>query len=122
LPSSKKVVQIPIFDAEDCIVELLTNPLLKDEDFDFFDDDPWHPHPILTTLATILCTGSAYQETHEQLIDGPNQQLIGIIFYIGIAGATTGHFVDLPVTAMQMSLSVLSWAKGEHVGNSWLFS
>jgi hypothetical protein len=39
LPSSKEVVRIPIFDAEDCIVELLTNPLLKDEDFDFFDNN-----------------------------------------------------------------------------------
>jgi hypothetical protein len=90
LPSSKEVVRIPIFDAEDCIVELLTNPLLKDEDFDFFDDNPLAPPADLDYIGNNI-TGSAYQETHEQLIDGPNQQLIGVIFYID--GATTGHFV-----------------------------
>jgi hypothetical protein len=105
LPSSKEVVRIPIFDAEDCIVELLTNPLLKDEDFDLFDDDPLAPPPDLDYVGNNI-TGSAYQETHKRLIDGPNQQLVGVIYYID--GATTGHFVDLPVTAVKMSLSMFT--------------
>ena len=40
LPFSREVVRIPVFDAEDCLVQLLTNPLLTANDFDFFDDDP----------------------------------------------------------------------------------
>jgi hypothetical protein len=114
LPSSKEVVRIPIFGTEDYIVELLTNPLLQDKDFDFFDDDPLAPQPDLDYIGNNI-TGSAYQDTHERLIDGPNQQLIGVIFYID--GATTGHFVDLPVTAVKMSLSMFTqeaWLK-EHL-------
>jgi hypothetical protein len=62
LPSSKEVVRIPIFDAEDCIVELLTNPLLKDEDFDFFDDNPLAPPANLDYIGNNI-TGSAYQSS-----------------------------------------------------------
>lgn len=105
LPSTKEVVRIPLFHAEDCIVELLTNPLLKDEDFDFFDDDPLAPPPDLDYIANHN-TGSAYSETYERLIDGPNQQLLGVIFYID--GASTGHFADLPVTAVKISLSMFT--------------
>jgi hypothetical protein len=105
LPSSKEVVRIPVFDAEDCIVELLTNPLLQDTDFDFFDDDPLAPPPDLDYIGNNI-TGGAYKATHKRMINGPNQQLVGIIFYID--GATTGHFVDLPVTAVKMSLSMFT--------------
>ena len=103
LPSSKEVVKIPVFDAEDCIVELLTNPLLQDEDFDFFDDDPLAPPPEDLDYIGNNNTGSAYKDTYNMMITGPNQQLIGVIFYID--GATTGHFADLPVTAVKFSLS-----------------
>lgn len=102
LPFCKEVVKIPVCDAEDCIVQLLTHPLLEDEDFNFFNDDPLAPPQDLDYIGDNI-TGSAYKETHKRLITGPNQQLIGVIFYID--GATTGHFVDLPVTAVKMSLS-----------------
>ena len=36
------------------------------------------------------------------MIDGPRQQLIGVIFHID--GTVTGQFSDLPVTALKMSL------------------
>lgn len=105
LPSSKEVVKIPVFDAEDCIAGLLTNPKLRDEDFDFFDDDPLAPPPELDYIGNNN-TGSAYQSTYQRMINGPNQQLVGVIFYID--GATTGHFADLPVTAVKMSLSIFT--------------
>ena len=46
LPSSKEVVKIPVFDAEQKIVELLSDPRLEPEDFDCFDDDPTQPPPL----------------------------------------------------------------------------
>ena len=106
LPVSKEVVRIPVFDAEDCVVNLLTNPKLEDDDFDFFNEDPLAPPPPDLDYIGNVNTGSAFRETYKRMITGPNQQLIGIIFYID--GATTGHFVDLPITAVKFSLSIFT--------------
>ena len=106
LPSSKEVVRIPLFDAQQCIVQLLTNPLLEDEDFDFFNDDPLAPPPNDLDYIGNNNTGLAHRQTYEQMIKLPNQQLIGVIFYID--GATTGHFADLPVTAVKLSLNIFT--------------
>ena len=45
LPSSKEVVRIPCRKAEDCMLQLLTDPRIKDEDYSFFNDDPLAPPP-----------------------------------------------------------------------------
>jgi hypothetical protein len=45
LPSSKAVVTIPVREAADCIVSLLTDPRFQDTDYLFFQDDPLAPPP-----------------------------------------------------------------------------
>ena len=106
LPSSKEVVKIPIFDAEDKVVELLTNPRLMPEDVDLFDEDPLAPPPMNLDYVGNLNTGSGFSSTYEALIDKANQQLLGTPFYID--GAVTGQFSDLPVTAVKFSLTTFT--------------
>ena len=103
LPSSKEVVKIPVFDAEDKVVELLTNPRLEPEDFDFFDDDPLAPPPNDPEDVGNMNTGKGFRDTYAELIHEANQQLLGTPFYID--GAVTGQFSDLPVTAVKFSLT-----------------
>ena len=106
LPGSREVVKIPVFDAEDKVVELLTNPRLEAEDFDFFNDDPLAPPPDDLDCIGNLNTGSGYAATHKELIKEANQQLLGCPFYID--GAVTGQFSDLPVTAVKFSLTIFT--------------
>ena len=42
LPSSKAVVTVPCRDAKDCIISLLTDPRIEDQDYLFFNGDPLH--------------------------------------------------------------------------------
>ena len=104
LPSSKAVVSVPIRDAGDCIVSLLTDPRFDDSDYLFFDDDPFAPPPENISHLADLNTGDAYIRTHEKLITKDHQVLLPIILYID--GATTGHFSDLPVTAVKLALGI----------------
>ena len=106
LPSSKEVVRIPCFKADDCIEQLLTNPRLVDEDYQFFNDDPLAPPPEDLDYVGDCITGDAYIDTHKALIKEPNHQLMGVIFYID--GAVTGQFAHLPVTAVKMSLTIFT--------------
>jgi len=106
LPSSKEVVKIPVFDAEECIVQLLTNPRLEPEDFDFFNDDPLAPPPESSDIIGNCNTGSAFRDTYKALVKEPGQQLVGVLYYID--GAVTGQFSDLPVTAVKISLSIFT--------------
>ena len=103
LPSSKEVVKIPVFDAEDKVVELLTNPRLQPEDFDYFDDNPLAPPPDNPENVGNMNTGKGFRDTYAELIHQANQQLLGTPFYID--GAVTGQFSDLPVTAVKFSLT-----------------
>ena len=102
LPSSKEVVKIPVFDAQQCIIQLLTNPRLEAEDFFFFNDDPLAPPPEDSEIIGNCNTGSAFMDTHNALVTEPNQQLIGVLHCID--GAVTGQFSDLPVTTVKISL------------------
>ena len=106
LPSCGDTVKIPCFKAEDCIEQLLTNPRLVPEDYQFFDDDPLAPPPEDLDYIGDCITGDAYIATHRELIKEPNHQLMGVIFYID--GAVTGQFAHLPVTAVKMSLTIFT--------------
>ena len=103
LPSSKEVVKIPVFDAEDKVAELLTDPRLEVDDFDFFDGDPLAPPPENLDYIGNVNTGSGYFDTYHALIEEANEQLVGTQFYID--AAATGLFSDLPVTAVKFSLT-----------------
>ncbi len=104
LPSSKAVVSIPVRDAADCIVSLLTDPRFQDADYLFFDDDPLASPPENITYLADLNTGDAYLRTYEKLIEHDRQVLLPIPIYID--GAVTGQFTDLPVTAVKLSLGI----------------
>ncbi len=106
LPSSKEVVKIPCFKAADCIEQLLTNPRLTPEDYQFFGDNPLAPPPEDLDYVGDCITGDAYVDTHQELIKEPNHQLMGVIFYID--GAVTGQFAHLPVIAVKMSLTIFT--------------
>ncbi len=104
LPYSKAVVSVPIRQAQDCIVSLLTDPRAQDTDFLFWNNDPLATPPETVTWLADLNTGDAYLETYKKRITKPNQVLLPIIIYID--GASTGQFSDLPVTAVKIALGI----------------
>ena len=104
LPHRKEVVKVPCHRAIDCLERLLTDPRITDDDYCFFDDDPRAPPPDDLDYIGDINTGSAYVDTYKKLVDTPGkEQLMGVIFYID--GASCGHFANLPVTAVKMSLT-----------------
>ena len=68
LPHSKAVVDIPYRDAAECIVSLLTDPRINDEDYLFHGDSPWGAPPEMMTTISDLNTGKACLETHKRWI------------------------------------------------------
>jgi hypothetical protein len=57
LPSSKAVVNIPCRDAKECIVLLLTDPRIEDEDYLFFSGDPLASPPDQIPILLDLTQG-----------------------------------------------------------------
>lgn len=104
LPHSKAVVPVPIRQAGDCLVSLLTNPHVKDTDYLFWFDDPLARPPENVTYLADLNTGDAYLETCKKKILKPNQVALPMSVYID--GASTGQFSDLPVTAVKLALGI----------------
>ncbi len=104
LPSSRAVVSIPVRQAADCIVSLLTDPRFEDANYLFFDNDPLAPPPENLTYLADLNTGDAYLRTYEKLIEHERQVLLPVPIYID--GAVTGQFTDLPITAVKLSLGI----------------
>ena len=104
LPSSKAVASIPMCDAKDCIVSLLTDPRFSAEDYLFFNNDPLSKPPENLLHLGDLNTGDAYLKTYERRITKSNQVLLAVPFYID--GANTGQFTDLPITALKLSLGI----------------
>ena len=87
------MLKIPVFDAEQKIVELLTDPWLAPEDFDYFDDDPLQPPTESPEFIGNVNTSSSFRDLHDRLMDGEGQRLEGTPFCID--GAVTGQFSDL---------------------------
>lgn len=106
LPHTKTKVSIWCKDARDIVQSLLTDPRFKDEDFLYFDNDPFAPPPDDLDYIGDLNTGAAYIETYKRLITKPNQILVGIPLYID--GAVTGQFDKLQITALKMTLGILN--------------
>ena len=107
LPHSRTKVNIVINDAQYVLQSLLSDPRIRDEDYLFFDDDPFAPPPEEVTEIKDLNTGQAYRKTYAKLIkDKPNHILLPVLFYMD--GANTGQFVDLPLTAVKISLGIFT--------------
>jgi len=107
LPFSKSEAKIVWNDAKTCMISLLTDPRIVDEDYLFFGNDPLSAPPDQLNYLQDLNTGDAYLKTYEKLIKKPGKQvLLPVIFYID--GATTGQFADLEVTAVKFSLGIFT--------------
>ena len=104
LPSSKAVVSIPHCNAADCIVSLLTDPRIKDEDCLFHGGHPWGDPPEKLTKVSDINTGQAYLETHKKLITKKNQVLVMMPMYMD--GASVGQFCDLQITPLKIGLGI----------------
>ena len=106
LPHTKTKVTVWTKQARDNVQSILTDPRHKDEDFLYFDDDPFAPPPEDLAYIGDFNTGEAYIETYKRLITKPNQILVGIPLYID--GAVTGQFDKLQITALKMTLGILN--------------
>ena len=107
LPSSAATVKIILHDAMASFESLLTDPRIKDEDYLFFDNDPFAPPPSHIPIISDVNTGKVYTETYKKLITKPDKQiLLPVIFYID--GAATGHFVDLNITAVKFTFGIFN--------------
>ena len=105
LPHSRAKVEIVWNDAKAAIISLLTDPRIQDEDYLFWGDDPLATPPIAPDFVKDLNTGTSYTQTYAKLVTKPGKQvLLPVIFYID--GANTGQFVDLPITAVKISLGI----------------
>jgi hypothetical protein len=106
LPYSKSKVTVWKKDARDNVLSLLTDPRWTEEDWLYFDDDPFAPPPETLSYVADLNTGQAYLETYKQLITKERQILVAVPLYID--GAVTGQFDKLQVTALKMSIGLLN--------------
>ncbi len=107
LPHSKAKANLVINDAATIITSLLTDPRIKDEDYLFFGNNPFSPPPDTLDYIADLNTGLSYTETYKKLIKKPGKQvLLPVIFYID--GANTGHFAQLPITAVKIALGIFT--------------
>ena len=92
--------------ARDNVMSLLTDPRWKDEDWLYFDEDPFARPPDNYPFVEDLNTGEAYLATYRKLITKPNQILVALPLYID--GAVTGQYDKLQVTALKMTLGILN--------------
>ena len=107
MPHSQSKAKIIWNDAKTCMISLLSDPRIVDNDYLFFDDNPLSATPEKLNYVWDLNTGVCYTKTYEKLIKNPGKQvLLPVIFYID--GATMGQFVDLPVLALKFSLGIFT--------------
>ena len=107
LPFSGSRINLVIQDARYQIQSLLTDPRICDDDYLFFDDNPFASPPLDREFVGDINTGRAYTETHLQMIEDPDKQiLLPIMFYMD--GAVTGQFDNLPIEALKISLGIFN--------------
>ena len=106
LPHSRSMVVMWRKKAEDNVMSLLTDPRWKDEDWLYFDEDPFAAPPEDYPYLDDINSGDAYRETYKELITKKGQILVPILLYID--GAVTGQFDNLQVTALKMSIGILN--------------
>ena len=71
LPTSHTCVKVVTNDAGTAIRSLLTDPRVTDEDYLFFDDNPFSPPPDNLTLLGDLNTGLSYRATYDHVPTSP---------------------------------------------------
>ncbi|MBT8188470.1 MAG: hypothetical protein KJO73_12330 [Croceitalea sp.] len=106
LPSCKAKVNIIWHHARDCVASLLTDPWFVDDDFVFFENNPFAPPPDELNYISDINTGKCYLDTYHELIKHPNKQiLVPILLYID--GAVAGQFQKLKIEALRITIGIL---------------
>jgi len=107
LPHSRAEVDLVYHDFANQVKSLLIDPRIGDDDYLFFDDDPFSAPPDVTLTVSDINTGSAYKETYKKLITKPGKQvLLPIIMYID--AAVTGQYDHLPIEALMFTLGIFN--------------
>ena len=106
LPHAKTIVDVVHHSPEGMLMSLLTDPSVKDEDYWLDLYNPFAGPPDNLPYIADLQTGRSYLETRKALITKPNQILLPIIWYLD--GASTGHFMDLPISALKFTLGIFT--------------
>ena len=112
LPSSSAKVRIVKSDFKACLVSLLTDPRIMDDDYLFYKDNPTKSPPKNQNnlkFVSDLHTSRAYIDTYRRVVKNPGKQvLLPIIFYID--AASTGQFANLPIYALKFTLGIFNKA------------
>ena len=107
LPHSQCNVNLVVHTFKDQVVSLLSDPRIRDEDYLFLNDDPFHPPPTFSTTIGDVNTGIAYRETYKKIVKNPGKDVpLGIIFYMD--GAITGQYDHLPIEAVKFTLCIFN--------------
>ena len=76
LPHSKRKVAMWRKDAHDNVLSLLTDSRWEDEDWLFFENNPFKAPPEDYPYLEAVNTGEAYRETYKRLITDKNKQIL----------------------------------------------
>jgi hypothetical protein len=106
LPASGTTVKVSLHNAGAVLQRLLTHPMIEEDDYIFFNDDPRAGPPADMVHIADLNTGQAYLDTHKELIGEDGEQLMGIPMYID--GAAVSQFHHMEIVAVKISLSIFS--------------
>jgi hypothetical protein len=108
LPSTRTVAKLIKNKAEWCIQSLLTDPRITDNDYLFFNNNPFCGPPQYEEIPLgDINTGTAFAATWKKRITRPGKQvLLPVPMYID--AASTGQFSDLPITALKMTLGIFN--------------
>ncbi|MCA1806427.1 MAG: hypothetical protein LC687_00975, partial [Actinobacteria bacterium] len=116
LPYSRAEVDLVCHDAWGCFESLLTDPRLTDDDFLFFDNDPFADPPENMAVIADLNTGRAFREAHKLYKKKPNQIPLPVVLYMD--GANTGQMKNMPITALKMTLGIFT-RKYRDLDHAW---
>ena len=117
LPYSGSIIDLVVQDFKQQVQSLLSDPRFTDDDYLFFDDDPFASPPNAFTTIGDINTGRAYRKTYEKLITKPGKQvLLPILFYMD--GAITGMYDHLPIEALKFTIGILN-AKARDRFEAW---
>jgi len=117
LPHSRSRVTLVVHDFKYQLESLLSDPRFGDDDYLFFNDNPFQAPPAEFTHVGDINTGRAYRETYKKLIRDPdNEVLLPIIFYMD--GAVTGQYDHLPIEALKFTIGIFN-AEARDRGIAW---
>lgn len=107
LPHSRARPQVIVNDAKYVLQHMLSDPRIRDEDYLFWNGNPFSPPPDCLDYIADLNTGEAYTKTWRKLIKKPGKQILcPVIFYMD--GAVTGQFNNLPITAVRITPGIFT--------------